>query len=114
MQFARLFSICPFCFPVEESCYFCGLLIYSGALPAFLQPASHYNAQFGHATPDEPNGLSHLNDFRACSIKNFQATKFPFLDGVKPIARDEYVARRQRLAQALLSDGADAFAVEPG
>jgi len=33
---------------------------------------------------------------------------------VKPIARDEFVVRRQRLAQALLSDGVDVFAVEPG
>lgn len=92
----------------------CCVLIYSNAFPAFQQKASYHTAQIGHAISNGPDNLSHLDDFRTCSIKNFQATKFPFLDGVEPIARDEYVARRQRLAQALLSDGSDAFAVEPG
>jgi Xaa-Pro aminopeptidase len=54
------------------------------------------------------------DDFLSCSIKNFEETGYPFLDGVHPITTEEFVARRQRLAEALLSDGADAFAVEPG
>lgn len=92
----------------------CCAVIYKNAFPAFQQQASYHTTQVGHGTSDRPDNLSHLDSFRACSIKNFQATQFPFLDGVEPIARDEYVARRQRLAQALLSDGSDAFAVEPG
>jgi hypothetical protein len=70
--------------------------------------------QTGRKPTQQAHSSSRLDDFRTCSIKNFEATRFPFLDEVQPIARDEFVARRQRLAQALLSDGADAFAVEPG
>lgn len=81
----------------------------------------------GHALPNcwhskHPNSAAHTSshsssvsdDFLSCSIKNFQDTGYPFLDGVYPITTEEFVARRQRLAQALKSDGAHAFAVEPG
>lgn len=89
----------------------CFLIFFSNVLPACLQSIRH---QEDHTIQHESTSSSRLDDFRACSIENFQATHFPFLDGVQPIARDEFVVRRQRLAQALLSDGADAFAVEPG
>lgn len=89
----------------------CFLIFFSNVLPACLQSTRH---QDDHTILHESTSSSRLEGFRTCSIKNFQATHFPFLDGVQPIARDEFVARRQRLAQALLSDGADAFAVEPG
>jgi hypothetical protein len=92
----------------------CFLIFFSDALPACLQRPGQLPAQVDHTILRESTASSRLDDFRTCSIKNFEATKFPFLDGVQPIARDEFVARRQRLAQALLSDGADAFAVEPG
>ena len=89
----------------------CFLIFFSNVLPACLQSIRH---QENHTIPYDSTSSTRLNDFRACSVENFQATHFPFLDGVQPIARDEFVARRQLLAQALLSDGADAFAVEPG
>lgn len=94
----------------------CFLIFFSNVLPACLQQNGRASAQEDHTILHEHESTpsSRLDDFRTCSIENFQATRFPFLDGVHPIARDEFVARRQRLAQALLSDGADAFAVEPG
>lgn len=92
----------------------CFLIFFSNVLPAWLQKPGQLFPQEDHTILHDSTSSSRLNDFRTCSIENFQATSFPFLDGVQPIARDEFVARRQRLAQALLSDGADAFAVEPG
>ena len=92
----------------------CFLIFFSNVLPACLQQNGRASAQEDHTILHESTPSSRLDDFRTCSIENFQATRFPFLDGVHPIAHDEFVARRQRLAQALISDGADAFAVEPG
>jgi hypothetical protein len=92
----------------------CFLVFFSNALPACLQKAGRKSPQEYHTISHDSTASSRLDGFRTCSIKNFEATKFPFLDGVQPIARDEFVARRQRLAEALVSDGADAFAVEPG
>jgi Xaa-Pro aminopeptidase len=91
----------------------CCLVFFSNALPACLQQ-TRVSTQIANTPSHETTVSSRLDAFRTCSIESFQATQFPFLEGVKPIVRDEFVARRQRLAQALLSDGADAFAVEPG
>lgn len=55
-----------------------------------------------------------LQDFKQCSIKNIEATGFAFLDAAHPITHEEFAGRRQRLGQALMADGADAFVVEPG
>jgi len=93
---------------------FCFLIFFSNALPACLQQTGWRPSQQDNSILHESKASSRLDDFRTCSIKNFESTEFPFLHGVQPIARDEFVARRQRLAEALLSDGADAFAVEPG
>lgn len=93
---------------------FCFLIFFSNVLPACLQHIGHLYPQEDRTTSHKATSSSRLDEFRTCSIENFKATKFPFLDGVQPIARDEFVARRRRLAEALLSDGADAFAVEPG
>ena len=92
----------------------CCFIFFSNVLPACLPKPGLAPIQVDHTTPNISTASSRLDDFRICSIENFQATHFPFLDGVQPISRDEFVARRQRLAQALISDGADAFVVEPG
>lgn len=55
-----------------------------------------------------------VSEVEKCSIKNIRATKFAFLDKAKPISRDEFVDRRDRLSRALVADGLDAFVVEPG
>lgn len=70
-----------------------------------LQPPEH-SAEA--ATTDQ------LSRFDKCSLENIRATNFTFLDAAKPISRDEYVNRRDRLARALSADGKDAFVVEPG
>jgi hypothetical protein len=88
----------------------CCLLLFSSTSPACLRQIGRGTTQHDHTT----SHASTVSDFRSCSIQNFQATQFPFLEGVRPITHDEFVARRQRLAQALLSDGANAFVVEPG
>lgn len=55
----------------------------------------------------------HLRSFQDCSIKNLQAN-LSFLDTAYPLPVAEFVHRRDRLAQALVEDGLDAFLVEPG
>lgn len=61
-----------------------------------------------HAPPD------HLANFRLCAINNLLETGLPFLDQVSPIDVLEFEHRRNRLAQALVAEDADAFVVEPG
>lgn len=55
-----------------------------------------------------------LDDFEACSIDNFRGTGYPFLDTAVPMTVEDFEDRRDRLAQALVADGVDAFVVEPG
>ena len=52
--------------------------------------------------------------FQKCSIKTFLDTGLLFLKGAAPIPVEEFVERRDRLAEALWADGVDAFAVEAG
>ncbi|OTA99428.1 hypothetical protein M426DRAFT_325137 [Hypoxylon sp. CI-4A] len=60
-------------------------------------------------TRSEPD----LNQIQKCAIKNLQAD-LSFLDGASPISSDEFLQRRDRLAQALVASKVDAFVVEPG
>lgn len=55
-----------------------------------------------------------LSDFQQCAISRFLDTGLPFLDGVSPIGVSDFEERRNRLAQALVAEDADAFVVEPG
>lgn len=48
-----------------------------------------------------------------CAIDNLHSD-LSFLDRAKPITADEFVGRRDRLAQALAASGVDAFVLEPG
>ncbi|KAI5464813.1 peptidase M24, structural domain-containing protein [Mariannaea sp. PMI_226] len=48
-----------------------------------------------------------------CSIDNLHAD-LSFLDNAVPIAAEEFVERRDRLAKALAVNGVDAFVLEPG
>lgn len=48
-----------------------------------------------------------------CSIHNLEAN-LSFLDNAKPIRREEFIERQDRLANALANDGVDAFVLEPG
>ena len=56
-----------------------------------------------------------LESFQDCSISTLnEDTNLEFLRTAKPLEVSEYTSRRNRLAQALVSDGIDAFMVEPG
>lgn len=48
-----------------------------------------------------------------CSIDNLRSD-LSFLDSAVPIAADEFLERRDRLAKALHATGIDAFVLEPG
>lgn len=48
-----------------------------------------------------------------CAIDNFHSD-LSFLDAAVPIAAEEFLERRDRLAKALVASGADAFVLEPG
>lgn len=92
----------------------CLLLLFSGVSHACRRHKTEELSLTHQSTLDHSFASSQLDSIRACSIKNFKATGFPFLEEANPITRDEFVARRRRLAEALISDGTDAFIVEPG
>lgn len=54
-----------------------------------------------------------LRNFQDCAINNLLETGLPFMN-VEPIAVSDFEERRDRLAQALVAEGVDAFVVEPG
>ncbi|OAL51279.1 peptidase M24 [Pyrenochaeta sp. DS3sAY3a] len=57
---------------------------------------------------------SKLERFRKCSIHTYLDTGLGFLETAERPTLDEYILRRNNLAQALVADGVDAFVVEPG
>ena len=58
---------------------------------------------------------SHLKEFNDCSVRTiWRDTDLNFLRGAYSIDAEEFVARRNHLAKALVADGIDAFLVEPG
>ncbi|KAI0977596.1 peptidase M24, structural domain-containing protein [Xylaria arbuscula] len=54
-----------------------------------------------------------LAEIQKCSIDNFHAN-LSFFNSAKTIHTDEFLDRRERLAQALVASDADAFVLEPG
>lgn len=62
----------------------------------------------------KPENPDRLQRFQECAIDNLLETGLPFLDNVSPIVVSDYEERRDRLAEALMAEGADAFVVEPG
>lgn len=54
-----------------------------------------------------------LRGLQKCAIDNLLETGLPFMN-VAPLAVSDFEERRDRLAQALIAEGADAFVVEPG
>jgi Xaa-Pro aminopeptidase len=57
---------------------------------------------------------SKLEQFRQCSVDKYLATGLEFLESAKPPTLEEYISRRNRLAEALVVNEIDAFVVEPG
>lgn len=54
-----------------------------------------------------------LKDVLKCATNNIHAD-LSFLDAAKAIHTDEFLERRDRLAEALVASDADAFVLEPG
>ncbi|OTA67060.1 Prolidase/Aminopeptidase P-like protein [Hypoxylon sp. EC38] len=54
-----------------------------------------------------------LHQVQKCAINNLHADT-SFLDKASPISKDEFLERRDRLAQALVASEVDAFVLEPG
>ena len=54
-----------------------------------------------------------VDKVQKCSIDNLHKD-LSFLDSAKPITADEFIQRRNRLAQALAASDIDAFVLEPG
>lgn len=57
---------------------------------------------------------SKFERFRRCSVDRYLATGLEFLHGVNPPPLEEYILRRDNVANALIAEGLDAFVVEPG
>lgn len=57
--------------------------------------------------------LSVVDKVQKCAVANLHKD-LSFLDAAKPIAAEEFIQRRDRLAQALAASGVDAFVLEPG
>lgn len=60
----------------------------------------------------EHDKRSTVDKVQQCAIDNLHAD-LSFLD-VEPIKADEFIDRRDRLAQALVDSNVDAFVLEPG
>lgn len=66
-----------------------------------------------HIQYERPAPASTVDQVKQCSIRNLQSD-LSYLDGVNAISSDEFLTRRDRLAQVLSKDGVDAFVLEPG
>ncbi|KAJ5314837.1 uncharacterized protein N7443_001721 [Penicillium atrosanguineum] len=81
-----------------------GWILASAGLPRVLGHDVVFN---------DMNSPDRLRDFQNCAIDNLLETGLPFMN-VSPIAVSDFEERRDRLAQALVAEGVDAFVVEPG
>ncbi|CAG8951236.1 hypothetical protein HYFRA_00007983 [Hymenoscyphus fraxineus] len=87
-------------------CLLAALLLAGTSLALFSNHQSNWKIS--------STSLNTVAQFQKCSIDNFVATGFPFLDSAAPLPVSEYELRRNNLAVALEADGVDAFVVEPG
>ncbi|CAG8121985.1 unnamed protein product [Penicillium olsonii] len=55
-----------------------------------------------------------VENLQQCAIDNLLGTGLPFLEKASPISLVDFEERRDRLANALVAEGVDAFVVEPG
>ncbi|KAM0724171.1 hypothetical protein Q7P37_000053 [Cladosporium fusiforme] len=92
----------------------CILLVFPGLFWKEFAEVDHTFGRAKQSEISEETSAVHISGFEKCSLNNIRATNFTFLDAAKPISRDEFVDRRDRLARALTADDLDAFVVEPG
>lgn len=96
-------------------------IVASAGLLAIAYKFSHSRLLWVHSPPipgcqgawNDAGNSNRLRDFQNCAIDNLLETGLPFMN-VAPIAVSDFEERRDRLAQALVAEGADAFVVEPG
>ncbi|KAK7418197.1 hypothetical protein QQZ08_011350 [Neonectria magnoliae] len=68
---------------------------------------------FHHRCSHSTSTVLDVAKVQQCSISNLKAD-LSFLDSARPIAAEEFIERRDRLAKALAVNGVDAFVLEPG
>ncbi|KAF9874383.1 metallopeptidase family M24 [Colletotrichum karsti] len=78
------------------------------ATSLFLLATSFYSSSIYHY--NQPTGFQKVQQ---CAIDNLKSD-LSFLNSAVPIAADEFIERRDRLAKALAASNIDAFALEPG
>lgn len=64
-------------------------------------------------TSQQNDSTPNVERVQQCAVDNLHFD-LSFFDSAEPIAAEEFVERRDRLAKALYADGVDAFALEPG
>lgn len=86
------------------------------ATGGLLLAGYHYSLVGNNGFGGLPSALhrSAVADFQKCAIDNLLNTGLPFLENVSPITLTDFEERRDRLANALVAERADAFVVEPG
>ncbi|KAK3181951.1 hypothetical protein K4F52_006690 [Lecanicillium sp. MT-2017a] len=72
-----------------------------------------YTTTLARLTSTSTSKPSPQDKAQKCTIANLHSD-LSFLDAAKPIAKVEFVQRRDNLARALAQNGVDAFVVEPG
>jgi len=79
-----------------------------------LSSFAHWNSwQTHHTQLSDAAGAPNVAAVQQCAIDNLRSD-LSFLDAAKSIEADEFLERRDRLAQALAINGVDAFVLEPG
>jgi Xaa-Pro aminopeptidase len=86
-----------------------------GAALAYYMGYAAVSRNKGRAQDSHVSNFSQtdLAAIQKCAIDNVHLD-LSFLDNAPPIQPEEFIARRDRLAQALHHDGIDAFVLEPG
>ncbi|KAJ4861866.1 metallopeptidase family m24 domain-containing protein [Trichoderma breve] len=79
-------------------------------LTALLIFKNAHNTPFSICTSHHHPNVAQVQQ---CSINNFKSD-LSFLDPAEPIQPEEFLLRRDRLAQALAANNVDAFVLEPG
>lgn len=95
------------------------LAIASAALLVTGYNLSRHSWSLGVQNPLAPDqsdadNPARVKAFQQCAINNLLETGLPFMKDVAPVSVPDFEERRDRLAQALVAEGADAFVVEPG
>ncbi|KAJ5922300.1 hypothetical protein N7516_010003 [Penicillium verrucosum] len=95
------------------------LAIASAALLVTGYNLSRHSWSLGVQNPLAPDqsdadNPARVKAFQQCAINNLLETGLPFMKDVAPVSVPDFEERRDRLALALVAEGADAFVVEPG